>query len=110
MSLHERLRESRKLAGFATAKEAAEAFGWNKNTVTSNENGNRTFSREAAARYAKAYHVDIGWLLTGKGSPKASSSDDPETAEIVAIYKGIPNRREREAWLNMGRALKEEKS
>ena len=110
MSLHERLREARKAAGFSTAKEAAEAFGWNKNTVTSNENGNRTFSRESAERYARAYRVDLGWLLTGKGSMKANPANDPESAEVFEIYKAIPNKREREAWLNMGRALKDEKS
>ena len=108
MELHERLRAARKAAGYATAIDAAKAFGWNKNTVTSNENGNRTFSREAAERYANAYHVDLGWLLTGKGDMKGAT-DPAKSAEIVDIWSRIPDKREREAWLNMGKALADKK-
>lgn len=103
--MHDRLRAARKAAGYGTAKEAAEAFGWNKNTVTSNENGNRTFSRESAQRYAAAYRVDLGWLLTGKGDMKQSASDDPQSAEVINIWSRIKDRDEREAWLNMGKTL-----
>lgn len=104
MNLHERLRAARKAAGYATAKDAAEAFGWNRNTVTSNENGNRTFSRESAERYASAYRVDLGWLLTGKGEMRPGSKAGA-SADVVNIWSRITDDAEREAWLNMGRAL-----
>ncbi|MEM8615335.1 MAG: helix-turn-helix domain-containing protein [Pseudomonadota bacterium] len=87
MDLHERLRTARIEAGYATARAAAEAFGWNSNTVSSNENGNRTFGREAAARYARAYHVDLGWLLTGRGGMRRGAG-----AEIFDIWDRIPER------------------
>jgi transcriptional regulator with XRE-family HTH domain len=88
MDIHERLREARKNAGYSSAAEAARAFGWNQNTVTSNENGNRTFGRESAARYARAYRVGLDWLLTGKGPMRSNQG----TAEIVDIWTRIPER------------------
>lgn len=55
------------MAGFKTASEAARAVrGLNKNTLISNENGNRPISRKMAEEYAKAFNVDPGWLLFGE--------------------------------------------
>lgn len=86
--MHERLRTARERAGYETAADAARAFGWNQNTVTSNENGNASFGRKAAERYATAYKVDLTWLLTGKGDMKPKTS----SAEIVDIWDRIPDR------------------
>jgi transcriptional regulator with XRE-family HTH domain len=89
MDLHERLKAARAAAGYKSAPEAARAFGWNINTTNSNENGNRTFSRTSAEKYARAYKVNLDWLLTGRGQMKAQ---DPEGAEIVDIWTRIPER------------------
>jgi len=72
MSLHDRLKKAREAAGYTEATKAAEAFGWNANTYRSNENGMRTFSREAAIRYSRAFRVSLEWLLTGRGPMKAT--------------------------------------
>jgi transcriptional regulator with XRE-family HTH domain len=101
MDMHERLRAARDAAGYKTAAEAARAFGWNVNTTSSNENGNRTYSRTAAERYATAYRVNLEWLLTGKGEMKGR---DPEGAEIIDIWKRIPER-DREAAKRMLQGL-----
>lgn len=61
-----RLEEARS-ARFKTAKDAAEYFGWKYDTYAQHENGTRGIGR-AAGRYAKAYRVSEGWLLTGEGS------------------------------------------
>lgn len=76
----ERLRWARERAGFKKATDAARRFGWNENTYRSHDNGTRDISRKAAARYARAYKVPIGWLLTGEGS--MSEWIDPELVNL----------------------------
>ena len=63
---HERLKQARLKRGYTTAREAAIAFGWNINTYSSHENGNRPLSRQAAERYARPIGVSAGWLLYGE--------------------------------------------
>lgn len=58
----ERLRQARLDAGYETAAAAAEAFGWNRNTYASNENGNAPFSYRKAKDYAAAFGVNAEWL------------------------------------------------
>jgi SOS-response transcriptional repressor LexA len=65
---HERLRQIRRLRGFEKQAEAADAFGWNRNTYKSHENGVRPLTIEAAEQYAAAFRVSLGWLLSGEGT------------------------------------------
>lgn len=88
MDMHTRLKEARKAAGFEKAMDAIRAHGWNKNTYSSNENGNRAFGRQAAEKYADAFGVSLEWLLTGRGDMKPVAS----TAKIVDIWSKIPER------------------
>ena len=88
--MHERLKSARIAAGYDSVADAARAFGWNVNTTASNENGNRTYSRSGAEKYASAYKVSLDWLLTGKGAMKATAT---ESAEIVNIWSRIPQAR-----------------
>lgn len=72
---------------YATATEAARAFGWAVSTYLGHENGDRNPSRSAAKRYATAYHVRWEWLLEGDGSPQPKATvrivgDVSETGEI----------------------------
>jgi phage repressor protein C with HTH and peptisase S24 domain len=67
-TINERLRRARIAAGYATSKDAAEAFGINSNTLRSNENGNKPFGRDAAVKYANIFNVRLEWLLSGRGS------------------------------------------
>lgn len=62
----ERLRQARIEAGYVQAVDAARAYGWNENTYVSNENGNAPFSKAAAVRYARAFRVELDWLVTGQ--------------------------------------------
>ena len=59
---YERLRRARVAAGFKTSRSACKFFGWNENTYRSHET-RRGISKRAAIRYAKAFNVDVGWLL-----------------------------------------------
>ena len=62
-----RLREARQAKGFDTAAAAADAFGWNRNTYASNENGNAPFSYRRAKEYASAFDVRVEWLYDAAG-------------------------------------------
>ncbi len=67
---NDRLRWARAKAGFQTPREAADRFAWPYGTYKSHENGMRGLRRETAVKYAKAYKVNLTWLLTGQGSPQ----------------------------------------
>lgn len=64
----QRLRQARTERGFDTASAAAEAFGWNRNTYASNENGNAPFSWRKAKEYAEAFGVRPEWLYEESGA------------------------------------------
>lgn len=53
-------------AKFSDATAAAEALGVNQTTYLHHENGRRGF-KGAAADYARRFHVNLEWLLTGRG-------------------------------------------
>lgn len=69
----DRLRQARLDAGHETAAAAAEAFGWNRNTYASNENGNAPFSYRKAKEYATAFGVSAEWLYDAAGPVRASA-------------------------------------
>ncbi|MCF1502947.1 LexA family transcriptional regulator [Afifella sp. H1R] len=64
-----RLQQAREARGLATAKDAARRFGWVYETYIQHEQGIRGITR-AASKYAKAFRVSEGWLLTGEGGPR----------------------------------------
>jgi SOS-response transcriptional repressor LexA len=76
-----RLQWARKKHGrYDTPTDAARAFGWTVSTYLGHENADRTPSRAAAKRYAKAYGVRWEWLLEAEGAPTPSSN-----REIVSV-------------------------
>ena len=63
----DRLKRARINAGFETATDAAAKLSQiNKNTLLSNENGNRAISRKMAQTYADAFNTTAGWILYGE--------------------------------------------
>jgi len=68
----QRLRLVRQEKGFETAAAAADAFGWNRNTYASNENGNAPFSYRKAKEYAGAFDVRPEWLYDATGPMRAA--------------------------------------
>ena len=64
----DRLKRARVNAGFETATDAAAKLRQiNKNTLLSNENGNRAISRKMAQTYADAFNTTAGWILYVRG-------------------------------------------
>ena len=81
----DRLRQARIRKGFDQAVDAASAYGWNKNTYASNENGNAPFSFKSAQKYAAAFGVRAEWLYSGTG-PMTEENEPPEGAiPVVAV-------------------------
>ena len=61
---HERLRRARERAGFKSAANAAEHFGWNYRAYAAHESHQNRY-RNKAEVYAAAFNVSVDWLLTG---------------------------------------------
>jgi phage repressor protein C with HTH and peptisase S24 domain len=91
----ERLKKAREAAGYETAQAAADRFGWNYDTYIQHERGQRGLSR-SANRYALAYKVSAGWLLTGEGLGPSFSRDDsventtPSTGGTRGLFTVVP--------------------
>ena len=78
-----RLEAARVARGFKNPKEASTFFGWVYETYIQHEQGTRGITR-AAGRYAKAFHVSEGWLLTGEGEgPDGDAQFNPSVVTIV---------------------------
>lgn len=86
-----RLRQARLAKGFETAAAAADAFGWNRNTYGSNENGNAPFSYRRAKEYAAAFGVRPEWLYDAAGSmlPSAEAGFVPIIGRVGANPDGL---------------------
>lgn len=86
-----RLEQARIDRGFRTAKDAARYYGWTYETYIQHEQGIRGISR-AAGKYAKAFRVSEGWLLTGEGSgaPAAKVSGEDAVKELLSRIEGLP--------------------
>ncbi len=86
-----RLRQARIAKGFDTAAAAADAFGWNRNTYGSNENGNAPFSYRRAKEYAAAFGVRPEWLYDAAGSmlPAAEAGFVPIIGRVGANPDGL---------------------
>jgi len=86
-----RLREARTANGFETAAAAADAFGWNRNTYASNENGNAPFSYRRAKEYAQAFGVRPEWLYDAAGPmrPTAEPGFVPIIGRVGANPEGL---------------------
>ena len=66
-TMGQRLKYAREKAGIPSAMAAAKRFGWTPSTYAAHENGQNEFSVERAERYARAFKVSAGWLLSGQG-------------------------------------------
>jgi hypothetical protein len=86
------LRFAREKAGFATAKEAAEAMGAPVSTYIGHENGGRGFPATKAQRYASFFRVTPEWLLYGRGTGPAGAAASPVKRDERLIPVFLPVR------------------
>jgi len=83
----ERLAWARTQAGYTSKSAAARALGVAISTYNSHERaeqpGGRDYSPEEAEAYARAFRVAHGWLITGKGDPKAGGDAIPPQPKVI---------------------------
>lgn len=79
-----RLRASREKAGFRSAQEAAENFGWGVSGFRHHENGTRGFDHLTAVKYARAFNVSAQWLLG------LTSNETPQSSTAAISVRQIP--------------------
>lgn len=77
--MNDRLRESRKAAGFVSATSAIDYFKWKGSTYRAHENGQNKFNVEYAKLYGKAYEVNASWLLLGEEDNKLEKENNKRT-------------------------------
>lgn len=70
---NDRLRKAREKAGFSSARAAALRFGWTPSTYASHENGQTPVPAREAPKYARAFRVSPGWILTGEGEAQTNN-------------------------------------
>jgi phage repressor protein C with HTH and peptisase S24 domain len=86
-----RLQKARRAAGFASARQAAEQLGVKYDTYAQHENGTRGFPASRAAGYARAFGVDVSWLLFGTASTaeRAPAEHVPIIGFVGANPEGV---------------------
>ena len=89
MKDYERLREARKGSNYDTAADAALCRGWNQVTYRAHENGQNGFNLSQARTYAKAFGVNVEWLVSGMGAAKKSGELDSDFEEFKGYYFAI---------------------
>ena len=94
MEISERLKDARLKAGFRSAAEAAERFGWVSSTYSSHENGTRGVKPDDVKKYALAFRSDPCYLLFGTERGTAKIADVPEEVlreilKFVLTHDGI---------------------
>ena len=72
-----RLQQARESAGYGSADQVAEAFGWPD--YAADENGERTLTSVRARLYAHAFHVDPEWLVSGDRKPAPEPESPADT-------------------------------
>jgi DNA-binding XRE family transcriptional regulator len=78
MEISDRLKQARIRAGFRSASEAANNYGWTNSTYAAHENGTRGVKVEDAKKYALAFRTDPGYLLFGTETAKSKVAGVPE--------------------------------
>ena len=85
----DRLAQARRDAGYATAISATTQNNWNYSTYSQHERGQRGITRKAAKKYAEAYNVSAGWLLTGETALSGEVGAQIDEALMAKVITGV---------------------
>lgn len=61
-------------------------YGWKVSTYASHENGQTEVPQEDAKRYARAFGVSAGWILTGEGAAEPIARNGSGPRDLVDVY------------------------
>lgn len=81
-----RLTLARSLAGFATAKAAANTYDFNEQNYYSHESGRHGISEQLAAVYGLAFGVSPRWLQHGEGASGLATNGDREALSSIDAF------------------------
>ncbi|MDO6485814.1 helix-turn-helix transcriptional regulator [Shimia thalassica] len=79
MTIPNRLKEARIAAGFRSAREAADSFGWTGSTYAAHENGTRGIKPSDIEKYARAFRSDPCLIAFGQTTTKSTIAGVPES-------------------------------
>jgi transcriptional regulator with XRE-family HTH domain len=82
-----RLRVARRLSGYRSVTEAAEAVGIGRSTLSAHETGQNEFPRDAAVLYGRAFGVEPDWLLTGRFPSGLQASAEAYLKNLLALHR-----------------------
>ncbi|SPJ27648.1 hypothetical protein TRM7615_01138 [Falsiruegeria mediterranea M17] len=87
MDISNRLKQARMEAGFRSAQEAADRFGWTASTYAAHENGTRGMKPDAIERYAKAFRSDPCFIAFGtqNSKPSIAGVSDRVLREVIQL-------------------------
>lgn len=85
----ERLRTARERAGFESATEAAQRFGWGEAGYRHHENGTRSFGADAAKKYGRAFKVKAAWLLGFDGADDSPVINPVEPQDRLIVNGSV---------------------
>lgn len=88
-----RLEIARKAKGLKTPKDASRYFGWKYETYIQHEQGIRGIGRQVA-KYAQAFKVSEGWLLTGEGVGPGEDVQQVSVPILTWVSAGLAARDE----------------
>lgn len=81
-----RLRWARETSNLGSARQVATDRGWAISTYITHENGSRLkkgLSEEDARKYARAFRVDLAWLMTGVGLPRKIPESNLDADAVI---------------------------
>ncbi|MFQ3456461.1 hypothetical protein PMN64_24575 [Bradyrhizobium sp. UFLA01-814] len=84
-----RLRVARRVAGYASAKTAAEVLKLKRSTLSAQEVAQNTLSTEAARLYAIAFGCSADWLLTGTGPSGLPAEADAKLEALLGLHSRL---------------------
>jgi transcriptional regulator with XRE-family HTH domain len=77
-TLHERLRQARKQAGYSSMEQFSQKFRIPFPTYRSHEEGKRGIKEDMVRKYSEHLGVNWVWLLTGEGEMRGAGGTAPE--------------------------------
>lgn len=87
---NERLRQARIAAGYSTAKQAIDAFGFQEAAYRHHENGTRAITPDNAKRYGRAFKVNPGWILGLDAKQEIELPPESSTLKVLgAVSAGV---------------------
>jgi DNA-binding XRE family transcriptional regulator len=82
-----RLRAARRLSGYRSRTEAADAIGIGRTTLSAHETGPNEFPHDTAVLSGRAFGVEADWLLTGRLPSGLPAEAEGSLKALLAMHR-----------------------